>query len=630
MDKSHIEKVRDYILKGLQNLKDEKIFKINNMEDLGKYYYNSIFKEIPEATKEEADYVINNLFVRKSRDENEYFKLVELCGINYLPKNEFNFVKKEFKNIFIKTLNEERRTYEHQIAKIDLDIKNIDDAINKNEQQAKNAYKNIEEDFGIFVEKEQRLQREKNYLETQKEIIDFLHEDLLKKIKLFFKSNDIISDRSGMKILCKKDKKVLKINRKKVKEMLKAEALELSKQWKMSDIFKGYEEHEEDEYPYNPFKYYKMILENVLEIISEPEELEFVTINCVNELQVYKETYYSTAETGEFHKAGEVYKEKIKELMGKKELKELKNKSPLEYLKVLKEKIDNENILENILSILERSGIFRSRRKTIKEIIELYKEKKYYAFVAGLSSQIEGVFYDWLMDTNRYNNFKKMKIYSKEVLKEKIREILNLNEKIDLPIILYYYTYFNNLTRNISAHGKFENFIGEKVEIKANELIFDLYTLLFISEDWYNNEIKNMKQLIDVINNKTDENEKIEQLKHDLLGNITYMGFPDIYKVPPMQFAYWILNPYYNKIYEEIGYKEELNKVKKLFFNKKVWCKILGDIKEYRKYKYNIHEISREFINMVIKIKDVKGFDFETKKILTDIIKEGNMLLKST
>ena len=33
---------------------------------------------------------------------------------------------------------------------------------------------------------------------------------------------------------------------------------------------------------------------------------------------------------------------------------------------------------------------------------------------------------------------------------------------------------------------------------------------------------------------------------------------------------------------------------------------------------------------MVIKIKDVKGFDFETKKILTDIIKEGNMLLKST
>ena len=625
MNNRHIEKVRKYVYKVLPNLKDEKVFKINSMEKLGKYYYDSIFEEIPEATQEEVDYVVNNLVVRKNIDENKYLKLVEYCRINYLPKNEFDFVKKEFKNIFVKKLNIERKTYKKQIAKIDLDLKNIDDAINKNSQQAKKAYKNIEEDLGIFIKEEQRLQREKNYLETQKETINFLHENLIEKITLFFKKNDIISDNGGKKIVCKKDKKVLKINRRKVREVLKIKALDLSQQYKISDILK---EYKEDEHAYNPFEYYKSFLEQVLEIVSKPEELEFITINCVNKLKAFKETYFSVAESKEIEKSEEVYKEKTKKLLEEKELKELKSKKPLEYLKVLKDKIDNENILKNILSILNKSGIFRTRIETIKEMIELYNDQKYYAFVAGLPLQIEGAFYDWLMDINRYGNFKKMKIYSKEVLKDKIKEILNLNGKIDIPIILHYYTYFNNLTRNISAHGKFENIIGENVEIKANELVFELYTLLFISEDWYNNEVKNMKQLIDAINNKSETDEKIEQLKYDLLGQITYVGFPNIYEIPSMQFAYWILNPYYNKLYEDIGYKEKLNEVKKLFFNKTVWLEILDDIKECQKYKYNIHEISKGFINMVIKIKDVKEFDSDTKNILIDIIRKGNALLK--
>lgn len=107
-----------------------------------------------------------------------------------------------------------------------------------------------------------------------------------------------------------------------------------------------------------------------------------------------------------------------------------------------------------------------------------FEDKDYRVFVNLISVQIEALFYDLLIDTNMFDNFRRIELFNNKVLKEKIN---TLGEEVFVDITEYFSTYFNNLIRNAIAHGRetVPNMPNDQ-EAFALELLLDLNSLLFL------------------------------------------------------------------------------------------------------------------------------------------------------
>lgn len=586
-----------YYIHNLHLIVDDEIFKIKDREKLGKYYFDKILKDVTNANKELVEKVILQISPHIEKQGLSCYEiLLQEINIYNMPNEEMKFVKDQFQKVFEIDLEKLKNTYTNQLKKLKVEIKKITEEIEKNKQNARITYRKIEEDLGKYLKNEQEYLYRRKLLETQKMEIEFLYQDVIEKIEKYFEEENI------PKIKYKKK------YRKAIKCLLKKEALMLARQ-------------EDEEYAkINPFRYYEIIINREKSIIDDPESLNYISITYVPQFKAQKEAYYAFARGCSYEN---------KKILDASEIMLMRQKNEKDYTSFLEDIIEQNSVISEIQNILLEEEIYNIRKKTLLELMEQYKRKEYYGFVAGIPSQIEGMFYDWLRDLTNYSNFKELQTFYDKLLKDKIQIIKQNDISVETPIIAYYFTFFNDLKRNRTAHGKMEySLVSMEIKTIADELILDLYTLLHLSSDIYGNESKQIKRLLDEINDTDDIDKKRQLLQSNLLGTRTFLGFPHISKIPPMKFAYWLLNPYYYENCKSWGYETKINNVRNLFYEKEMWDDLLEKIRNNIKWKYNFAKISKEFINVVIKIKELNGFEPETKRILTDIIKEGNELLK--
>ncbi len=88
-------------------------------------------------------------------------------------------------------------------------------------------------------------------------------------------------------------------------------------------------------------------------------------------------------------------------------------------------------------------------------------------------------------------------------------------------------------------------------------------------------------------------------LLNDMIGDKIISNYDSIEKYRPIQVAYWLVNPYYEKIYEAVDDKKELLELRNQFLSKEFWLYVLNVLNDIIETGYDYRRINMEFISIV-------------------------------
>jgi len=574
MTKEEKQKICDSIFKyiiseELFECLDDDVFDIKSKEGLGEFYYNYIFRNIENANTELLNGVISTISPMKIelKTQKDYCcALCEILGIKKLPSTMITNVEKEYEKIFVRYYNLILHKYQSEITKIQSKLAEVraESDIVKNAPVKYSFIRDISNDEKKLYE----LCLECNSLRTKKEMLEFSIKYLDSKMGKFCDRNDVVS----------------------VEKAKRQQALNLSR--RVVDKV---------DLCFSPYKTYLEIIEDDLD---RPYALFFkVKIYVIIEKAREKCEYMLYTEKEE------TILEKCKDYLSLipkiDDLYEYKNSNPELYNKVLDKLIVDYKLIEELENKLELSVCLRDRKNILIKAIELYKNGDFEIFNNIIPIQIEGMFSDYLVDTTTFLRFSKMDIYINAVLKDKIRYLQEVNSDIYPEAVEYFMYYFNNMIRNKIAHGRYIGNQQEKIqdEIFAKELILDIGMLVHMLSR--NSETEKMYRFIHgyqkYYNRMTysEEHSCFGALFNDMIGSKLTASYDTIEKYRPIQVAYWLVNPYYEKIYSQVGDKEELIELRDVFLGKEFWQYVLKRLNDVISKGYNYINVNIEFMSVV-------------------------------
>lgn len=275
---------------------------------------------------------------------------------------------------------------------------------------------------------------------------------------------------------------------------------------------------------------------------------------------------------------------------------------------VLKEKI------KNCVSIGGRKAI-------LLKAIALFESGDFDIFNNIIPIQLEGLFSDYLKDGSVFYRFTNLNIYPQAVLREKITYIKNLGLDIFPEAVMYFNFYFNNLVRNKIAHGNYTYDTDDSATAFAIEMILDLnYLIHMLSRK---SETEKMYRIIDrykayMSSYFNKPNHHFEFLFNDLIKTRTHFEHGSVERFRPMQFAYWLVNPYYEEIFARVGDAAKLRELRSDFLSNDFWLFVFGKLDEIIKTGYDFKHIDREFYS-IVKALFACDLTDETKKTLAKV-----------
>ena len=216
-----------------------------------------------------------------------------------------------------------------------------------------------------------------------------------------------------------------------------------------------------------------------------------------------------------------------------------------------------------------------------------------------------------------------MDIYTNAVLKDKIKLLEDHNCNIYPEAIEYFKFYFNNLIRNKIAHGKYSSTSTSlDSSIFAHELLMDLCTLVHMiirrseTEKMYR-FIHGYKSYYEKFSTG-DKNPVFEPLFNDMTGNKTIHTYDTLENYRPIQVTYWLINPYYEKIYGQVDDTAELLALRNDFLSKEFWEFVLERLNNIISTGWDYIFISDEFLS-VVKGLFKYNLSFDVRKILGNV-----------
>lgn len=214
------------------------------------------------------------------------------------------------------------------------------------------------------------------------------------------------------------------------------------------------------------------------------------------------------------------------------------------------------------------------------------------------------MFADFLKDTTIFRRFTRLELYAGAVLREKIKYLQDVNSDIYPEAVEYFMFYFNNIIRNKVAHGNYKSIFKDstQAEIFAIEVILDMNMIVYMLSR--KSETEKMYRFISGYQNYYKKVIKSEHpcfgaLLNDLMGDKIISNYDSIEKYRPIQVAYWIVNPYYEEIYETVGNKKELLELRNQFLSKEFWIYVLNVLNDIIEMGYDYKRINMEFISIV-------------------------------
>ncbi len=576
-----------YITDELANCIDDELFTKVTIEELGEFYYKKALSHVNDATDTLLQTVIRFMVRKESTFENlnDYYKsLCKIIGIKKLPSKILNEVKKEYDDIFV-------RKYNIVIQKASAATTDINNKLQKLKVDS-DSIKNASPNYSFMRDlsgDELRLyeySNECNALRTRKEMIEFVVQYMTTKLMEFCNIHDTNS----------------------IELAIKEETLKLSKN---------------DTYGADvSFLSYKDIVEITEDDIDRPFAL-FFKVKFYTAAEKVRKNIYASQYTLNEEARIEQYKTYISNIPKIDDLQFQKENDQGAYLSSLRKFVSDYVIIDDLTNMIAESICLRDRKEILTKCVELYNAKEFELFGNIAPIQIEGMFADFLRDTTTFRRFTKLEVYAGAVLREKIKYLQDTNSDIYPEAVEYFMFYFNNIIRNKVAHGSYKNIFKDKMqaEIFATEVILDMSMLVYMLSR--KSETEKMYRFINGYQKYYTKVIKSEHpcfgaLLNDMIGDKIISNYDSIEKYRPIQVAYWLVNPYYEKIYETVGDKKDLLELRSQFLSKEFWLYVLSVLNDIIQTGYDYRRINMEFISIVNGLFSCNITD-EVKRILGQV-----------
>ena len=166
----------------------------------------------------------------------------------------------------------------------------------------------------------------------------------------------------------------------------------------------------------------------------------------------------------------------------------------------------------------------------------------------------------------------------------KLEKLTECSE-VDLEVVEYFEYYFTNLVRNRVAHGRYiKASNAQDDEVLAKELLLDIKCLTH--QIRRKAEIERMLRCIqgylDYCNILGTSSSDViyGALYGDFTGRRTHLSYDSLEQYNPIQFLYWIINPYYEKIFQTMSVDNEVKKIRGYLYSEDFWKYTYNEMKQ--------------------------------------------------
>ena len=574
-----------YIIFDLPKEVDGKLFNCETFIELGKRYFELIQEKAPEKTQSSIIEIVNNICSRAGIStcdgrSSVYENICKMLQIESFPKKHYEIISAYFDEKLVNPYQNVCKEYSNEIDALDKKSANIDSQIS-NITKFDKSY--ILKDFSPKIMKLKELYREQNRIRAQKDTIFEYQKVIDKKINEYcdLGNPDSVSQKAKEAAI---DCSFGILSTKDVQEII--------------DNYKRYID--------------------VLNYMISSYENVFFDIKFYPFIQMAYKTVRGKISENQ-NEALEEYRQINKTIEDKKKnFLHLHSDNRTLYLAELKKYILDENIIQKITDL--NLTLITNRREILAKALELYQQKEYIIVINILPIQIEGLFSDLLDDIKSINNASKASIDPSGDLKKKVDQIF---ENIPAEYAIYFKHCFNDLIRNTTAHGRTITISDEENEISANELLLDLYSLLYMISRY--SETEKMCRFIHsysvlLKSSKKNDDMIFECLYNDLCGQRTHLDYDMCEHYSFDKVILWIVNPYFENLYMEHTFTEEEKndylKLRQILLGKDFW--------NYVKQKLNrpaslIFDSEKTNISSIVTKMFSCGVSNETKDILISI-----------
>lgn len=552
----------------LSNWIDLAVFTQNSFEDLGELYYQHILSHVDMASIDLINRVVKadspKSFIFEQQAD-YYTALCKLMRLKSLPSAVFPSMQQKFNSIFVQLYTQAKQTYISKINQINSQLLLAKQQSNSIKQATPSLsfLRDLTSDEDTLL----KACSDCNMLRTRKEMLEFGMNYVDTKLFEFCDINDP----------------------QKITETLSYETLKLCKTSSpnIDFIFSPYQD------------YLDLLLDDINRSYLIFFKIKVYTI-IDNGRSRCRQLFYTKSEND----AVLEYKNYLSKIPKFDVLNQQKATAPSDYNNSLAQIVSDYSLINELKENINKCVTLRHRKNLLSKAVTLFEEAEYDIFNNFVPIQIEGAFADFLTDATTFTRFTHMDIYTNAVLKDKIKLLEDHNSNIYTEAIEYFKFYFNNLIRNKIAHGKYSsNSDSLDSSIFAHELLMDLCTLVHMiirrseTEKMYR-FIHGYKSYYEKFSTE-DKNPVFEPLFNDMTGKKTIHTYDALENYRPIQVTYWLINPYYEKIYGQVDDTTELLALRNDFLSKEFWEFVLERLNDITSTGWDYISVSDEFLSVV-------------------------------
>ena len=552
----------------LSNWIDLAVFTQNSFEDLGELYYQHILSHVDMASIDLINRVVKadspKSFIFEQQAD-YYTALCKLMRLKSLPSAVFPSMQQKFNSIFVQLYTQAKQTYISKINQINSQLLLAKQQSNSIKQATPSLsfLRDLTSDEDTLL----KACSDCNMLRTRKEMLEFGMNYVDTKLFEFCDINDP----------------------QKITETLSYETLKLCKTSSpnIDFIFSPYQD------------YLDLLLDDINRSYLIFFKIKVYTI-IDNGRSRCRQLFYTKSEND----AVLEYKNYLSKIPKFDVLNQQKATAPSDYNNSLAQIVSDYSLINELKENINKCVTLRHRKNLLSKAVTLFEEAEYDIFNNFVPIQIEGAFADFLTDATTFTRFTHMDIYTNAVLKDKIKLLEDHNSNIYPEANEYFKFYFNNLIRNKIAHGKYSsNSDSLDSSIFAHELLMDLCTLVHMiirrseTEKMYR-FIHGYKSYYEKFSTE-DKNPVFEPLFNDMTGKKTIHTYDALENYRPIQVTYWLINPYYEKIYGQVDDTTELLALRNDFLSKEFWEFVLERLNDITSTGWDYISVSDEFLSVV-------------------------------
>ena len=537
------EAIFDQICYVLPTLHEKNIFRATSFEHLGKLYFDNIHTSVDGATDANIQEVIRKISASDSefaQQRDYWLALVDLAHIKALPRDVYAKVKKEYNAVYWPKYQNVKKKYKEKLDLLTSEISRLENEREGIKKKIQN-YRAVTYDITLDEDRYRTICSEHYKASTRKEQLAFLYSAICDKLDEFCRIDD--SDEQVDIWLRKKSIEIA---------VLDANAKTI----------------------FLPYISFLAILE------SDIDDDRFIQnqVKLLALVDIYREkqheAIYITDGSARQNLINE-YAAAMASIPNADVLSAAYKKGSNDYLRKLDYLIDEFDVLSLINDDIDKSYTLRTRSSLLHDTLNLYIDGNYTLFNCTAPIQIEGMFADFLYAANTFKRFTYMDLFERDVLNKKLEKLAECSE-VDLEVVEYFEFYFTNLVRNRAAHGRYiKASNAQDDEILAKELLLDMKCLTH--QIRRKAEVEKMLRCIQGYLNYCNVlgSSALDAIYGALYGDFTgcrmHLSYDSLDQYNPIQFLYWIINPYYEKISQIMSVDDEVKKIRGYLYSEDFW-----------------------------------------------------------